>query len=234
MDTEQINQRNTNEFIAMTAHDLRGVIASIYGLNRLLEEKLQDLPDKDTKEMTALITSQCEQGVALTAGLIGTYKASLCSLTKLLTKQIDLYKIQTENKLIELKTDIPQRDIYVETQPIFLIRVLDNLIDNAVKFTPRNGNIKITLTQTDNKAIISFKDSGIGIPESFQSCLFEKTIQTQRLGTENEPSSGLGLFIIKKLIKELNGAIWYESHENEGTTFHISLDKINFNQQLVS
>lgn len=228
MDTEQINRRNTNEFIAMTAHDLRGVIARIYGLNRLLEEKLQDLPDKDTKEMTALITSQCEQGVALTAGLIGAYKASLCSLTKLLTKQIDLYKIQTRNKFIELKTDIPQRDIYVETQPILLIRVFDNLIDNAVKFTPRNGNIKITLAQTDNKAVISFRDSGIGIPDSFQSSLFDKTLQTQRLGTENEPSSGLGLYIIKELIKELKGAIWYESQENQGTTFHISLDKIKF------
>lgn len=52
-------------------------------------------------------------------------------------------------------------------------------------------------------------------------------MQTQRLGTENEPSSGLGLYIIKELIKELKGAIWFESQENQGTTFHISLDKKN-------
>lgn len=218
---------NTNELIAMTAHDLRGVIARIYGLNRLLEERLQSLPDKDAKKITELITFQCEQGLDMTAGLVSLYKSDVCSLTELLTKQIALYKYQADNKGIEVKAEIPQRDIYAETKPVLLIRVLDNLFDNAVKFTPRNGSIKITLTQADNKAVISFSDTGIGIPESFQPLLFEKTKQTQRQGTENESSTGLGLYINKQLTKELKGKIWYESIENRGTTFYVSLDWAN-------
>lgn len=222
-EAQQIHSWDTNELIALTAHDLRGIISRIYGLNLLVEEKLQSFPDKEAKKMIALITSQCKQGIDLTAGLVDTYKTSICSLTALLTKQTDLYRYQAENKAIELTTNIPHEDIYVETHPVPLIRVLDNLFDNALKFTPRYGSIKITLTRADNKVVISFRDSGIGIPASFQPLLFEKNIQTQRPGTENEPSNGLGLYIIKQMIEELNGAIWYESLENKGTTFYVSL-----------
>lgn len=224
MTTQQIKVQDTNELIAMTAHDLRGIISRIYGLNLHVEGELKDHPNKELRKLTALITSQCKQGIDLTEGLVDTYKTSLCSLSTLLAKQIALYRYQAENKSIELTSDIPHKDIYVETFPVPLIRVLDNLFDNALKFTPRKGSIKITLTQSDNKAVISFSDSGIGIPESFQPFLFEKNIQTQRLGTENEPSTGLGLYITKQMIEELSGTIWYESLEKKGTTFYVSLD----------
>lgn len=224
MATQQINRRDTNDLIAMTAHDLRGVIARIYGLNLLVEEEAKEHPDKELKKLTALITSQCKLGIDLTAGLVDAYKESICSLTELLTRHIALYRYQAENKGIELTTDIPKMDIYVKTRHVPLIRVLDNLFDNAVKFTPRYGSIKIILTQADNKAVISITDTGIGIPKSFQPMLFEKNIQTQRPGTENESSTGLGLYIIKQLTEELKGTIWYESIENRGTTFYVSLD----------
>lgn len=223
-EAQPVNRWNTNELIATTAHDLRGIIARIYGLNLLVEGKVKECPDKELRKLTALITSQCKQGIDLTAGLVETYKASLCSLTALLTKQIALYRYQAENKGIELTTDIPHVDISVETHPILLIRVLDNLFDNAVKFTPRFGSIKISLTQTGKKVVISLRDSGIGIPASFQPLIFQKNIKTQRLGTENEPSTGLGLYIIKQMTEELNGTIWYKSIENSGTTFYLSLD----------
>lgn len=226
-ETQHINRSDTNELIALTAHDLRSILARIYGLNLLVEEKLQSFPDKEVQKITALITSQCQQGLALTEGLVHTYEVSICSLTALLNRQIALYRHQAENKGIELTIDIPKSDIYLETKVVPLIRVLDNLFDNAVKFTPCLGSIKITLKQTDNKAVISFSDTGIGIPESFQPLLFEKNEQTQRLGTENEPSTGLGLYINKQLIKELKGEIWYESIENRGTTFYISLNSRN-------
>ena len=216
--------RGTNELIATTAHDLRGIIVRIYGLNLLVEGEIKEHPDMELRKLTALITSQCKQGIELTAGLVDTHKTRLCSLTTLLTKQIALYRYQAENKGIELMTDIPHTNIYVETHPILLIRVFDNLFDNAVKFTPRFGSIKITLTQADKKTVISFNDSGIGIPASFQPLLFKKNIKTQRPGTENEPSTGLGLYIIKQITEELNGSIWYESIENSGTTFFVSLD----------
>jgi two-component system sensor histidine kinase VicK len=224
MTAQQINKRDTDELIAMTAHDLRSIIARIYGLNSLVEEEMQEHPDKELKKLTALITSQCKQGIDLTAGLVDAYKTSVCSLTALLTRQITLYRYQAEKKGIELTTDIPKTDIYVETHPIALIRVLDNLFDNAVKFTPRYGSIKITLISAGKKTIIVFSDTGIGIPQSFRPLLFEKNIQTQRPGTENEPSTGLGLYIIKQMTEKLKGTIWYESLENIGTTFYISLN----------
>ena len=223
MTTQQINIKDTNELLAMTAHDLRNIITRIYGLNLLVNEEVQKHPDKELAKLTALITSQCQLGIDLTAGLVEAHKASFCSLTALLTRQVAIYRYQAENKGIELTTNIPKSDIYIETRSVPLIRVLDNLFDNAVKFTPRYGNIKISLTQANNKVIISFCDSGIGIPESFLPLLFDRNTQIQRLGTENEPSTGLGLYIIKQIIKELNGTIWCESDRSSGTTFFVSL-----------
>lgn len=231
MTTKYINRHDTNELIAMTAHDLRAIVGRIYSLNLLVQEGLKEYPDKELKNIIALITSQCRQGMDLTTGLVNTYKVSLCSLTELLSRQIAIYKHQAENKGIELTTYFPQGEIYVDTFPVALIRVLDNLFDNALKFTPRNGKIEITLKQSNNKAVISFSDSGIGIPQNFQPLLFEKNIQIQRPGTENEPSTGLGLYIIKQMTEELNGTIWYESNENIGTTFYVSL---NCKQYLVT
>lgn len=221
--TQEINWRDTNELIVTTAHDLRNIMSSIYGLNLLVEEKLQNFPDNETQKMVSLITSQCKKGLDLTSELIFTHNASICSLTELLTKQLVIYGFLAEKKNIELKVDIPKNDIYVETRPVSFMRVLDNLFDNALKFTPRHGSIKITLALIDNKAVISISDTGMGIPEVFQPLLFEKHTQTQRSGTESEPSTGLGLYITKQLLEELNGTIWYKSLKNIGTIFYVSL-----------
>lgn len=221
--TQEINWRDTNELIVTTAHDLRSIISKIYGLNVLVEENLQNLSDNETQKMVALITSQCKKGLDLTSELISTHNTSICSLTELLTKQLMIYGFQAEKKNIELKVDIPNNDIYVETRPVSFMRVLDNLFDNALKFTPRNGSIKITLALIDKKAVISISDTGMGIPEIFQPLLFEKNTQIQRPGTEREPSTGLGLYIVKQLMEELNGTIWYKSFKNIGTIFYVSL-----------
>ncbi|HDR50950.1 MAG TPA: ATP-binding protein [Mariniphaga anaerophila] len=75
------------------------------------------------------------------------------------------------------------------------------------------------------KAIISISDTGIGIPADFHPLIFNKFPQTQRPGTENEPSTGLGLYISKQLTEELQGNLWFRSVENRGTTFYLSLDE---------
>jgi two-component system sensor histidine kinase VicK len=101
--------------------------------------------------------------------------------------------------------------------------VLDNLVNNGIKFTPRQGQIILGLKLHDKKVIISVTDTGIGIPADFYPLIFNKLPQIQRPGTENEPSTGLGLYISKQLTDELRGNLWFRSAENKGTTFYLSL-----------
>lgn len=222
--TQQIRKHGISEHLAMTAHDFRSIVGSIYGLTQILEEKLKEHPDPEIKELTGLITTQCELGIDISTGLVQDYKQDICSLKELLTAQGHLYKHQAARKNITLTTDFPVPDFYVQTKPGLLLRVLDNLFKNAVKFTPRQGHIILGLKFRNHQAIISVTDTGIGIPQDFRSLLFSRCRQTQRPGTENEPSTGLGLYISKQLTEELQGKLWFSSVENKGTTFYLSLD----------
>lgn len=225
--TKPNNLLETEELIALAAHDLRGVIARISGLHGLLQAKVNAHPDLNVQELTGMIATQCKLGIDITSGIVRTYKQDLCSLNDLLATQIHLYKYQADRKNITLTVDLPDKNVCVHTKTGLLIRILDNLFDNAIKFTTQHGNIKTTLRQEGNKALISVQDTGIGIPENIQHQLFEKHRQTQRLGTENEASTGLGLYICKQIIEELKGELWFNSIENVGTTFYISLETHN-------
>lgn len=222
--TYQPGKHGISELLATTAHDFRNILGGIYGIIQILKEKLYEHPNSEISELTGLIASQCELGINISTGLVQDYKQEICSLKELLTAQAHLYKYQAARKNITLATDFPAMDIYLQTKPGLLIRVLDNLFDNAVKFTPRHGQIILGLKLRDQKAIISLTDTGIGIPADFYPLIFNKLPQTQRTGTENEPSTGLGLYISKQLTEELHGKLWFSSVENKGTTFFLSLD----------
>lgn len=226
--TKQIGEHGISELLATTAHDFRSILGGIYGLTQILEEKLQENPNPEIRELNGLIASQCELGIDISTGLVQDYKQEICSLKELLTAQAHLYKYQAARKNITLTTHFPVRDIYVQTKSELLIRVLDNLVNNAIKFTPRQGNVTLGLKLRDQKAIISVTDTGIGIPPDFHPLIFYKLRQTQRPGTENEPSTGLGLYISKQLTEELQGKLWFSSVENKGTTFYLSLSSYNY------
>ncbi|WP_051590719.1 sensor histidine kinase [Flavobacterium daejeonense] len=226
-ETQLSNSPTISEQIALAAHDFRNIINGIYGLNQLLSEKLNRDADPEIQEYLKLIATQCELGTELTSGLILPYQQSWFNLNELLTELQQTHQHRANSKNITLTVSFSNKDIYLRTDRTKLIRVLNNLFDNALKFTPRKGLITTKLTQQDNKALISIIDTGIGIPKSFHSTLFDKQPQTERTGTENEVSTGLGLYISKKLTEELNGQLWFESTENNGTTFHLSIDKTN-------
>lgn len=221
--TEQIGKLGFSELLATTAHDFRSIVGGIYGLTQVLEEKLKENPDPEIKELTGLIASQCELGIDVSTGLVKKYKQDIFSLKKLLATQANLYQYKAGWKNIKFDINFSECEIYVQTKPGLLLRVLDNLFDNAVKFTPRRGHIVLGLKLLDQKAIISLSDTGIGIPTDFHPLIFNKLRQTQRPGTENEPSTGLGLYISKQLTEELRGNLWFRSAENKGTTFFLSL-----------
>ncbi|MGG7036823.1 MAG: sensor histidine kinase [Flavobacterium sp.] len=226
-ETETEKERDAKELIALTAHDLKSILARIYSLNDFLQDKLNGHTDPEFEELTGLISSQCKLGMNITEGLVLSYNRDVFSLNDLLTKQALLYKYQADHKNIRLNVELSDKEIYVQNQSDLLTRVLDNLLDNSLKFTTRQGQITIGLGQQDTKAIISVSDTGIGISEYIQPLLFDRQPQIQRKGTENEPSTGLGLYISKQLTEELNGQLWFESKEHIGTTFYLSLDIYN-------
>lgn len=101
--------------------------------------------------------------------------------------------------------------------------VIRNLLSNASKFSTKNDKIIFNATVENDEVILSVKDSGIGIPEKIIDKLFVIGEKTSRKGTDDEPSSGLGLILCKEFVEKNNGKIWVESKEGIGSTFFFSV-----------
>jgi signal transduction histidine kinase len=100
--------------------------------------------------------------------------------------------------------------------------VIRNILSNAVKFTPKGGLVTIQSNKDSKSSIFSITDNGIGMNSKMAENLFKLDVKTNRTGTEDEPSSGLGLILCKEFVEKHGGKIWVESEENKGTTFYCS------------
>ena len=116
--------------------------------------------------------------------------------------------------------------IFAEIDEDKFMQVINNLISNSLKFTPKNGNIDVYLTESKKQVLITVADNGIGIPKKYHATLFEKFTNARRNGLNGEQSTGLGMSIIKTIIEWHKGKIWFDSEENKGTTFYIELPKV--------
>jgi two-component system sensor histidine kinase VicK len=137
----------------------------------------------------------------------------------------------TLTKLVETNHDknftlITKLDnLYINADSVKFFQVIHNLISNAIKFTPEGGQIDITLEEGEEDFIVSVKDNGIGIPNEFQSLVFQRNEVVRRSGLKGEKSMGLGLPIVKSLVELMNGEIWFESTEDRGSAFFVRFPK---------
>ena len=131
------------------------------------------------------------------------------------------------SKGIELFEDISNENFYSGIHKSKFKRAVNNILTNAIKFTPANGYIGLSTSQSEHELLIKIKDSGIGIPLSTQPYVFNKLTKAKRTGTDGEKSIGLGLYITKQIIEFHDGQLWFESDEKSGTTFFIKLGKGN-------
>ncbi|MEX2593854.1 MAG: ATP-binding protein [Anditalea sp.] len=113
----------------------------------------------------------------------------------------------------------------MEVDDYKFIQVINNLISNSIKFTHDGGVISVHIEEKKDHVLFKVADDGIGIPGVFHDRLFEKFTQARRPGLKGEPSTGLGMSIIKTIVDWHEGKIWFTSKENEGTTFYIELSK---------
>lgn len=119
----------------------------------------------------------------------------------------------------------PQAPLYITTDDIKLLQVVNNLVSNAVKFSQPEKPVTIAITEDEKQVLISVTDQGIGIPDVLRPMIFQRQIGLGRTGLNGEKSIGLGLSICKNLVTLMGGEIWFESTEGVGSTFCFSLPK---------
>jgi signal transduction histidine kinase len=230
----ELNELNNEKdsLMNIVAHDLKGPLNRITGLTTLLEME-GGLSDRQ-QEYLAMIKGSTKSGSDLITDLLDVnflnesadkHVSSLVDLKSLLERRIRFYQVSADLKSIKIdfSSDIKAEFISV---PDYLVRIMDNLISNAIKFSPINSLITITCSVDKEKAVVSVCDSGPGFTEEDRHYLFQRFKKLSASPTGGESSNGLGLAIVKTLVDRLHGEIELKSSPGKGAEFVLSIPAI--------
>ncbi|MBF9252996.1 PAS domain-containing sensor histidine kinase [Pontibacter sp. 172403-2] len=216
------------------AHDLAGPLGMIHSISELLSEEVKSYGSQDLDHLISLIEKTSKHGVSLIKSLIDTEFLETTGVD-LIKRRADIvvrleeimeqYQ-QSEREITKtFRFFCASKEIYIEFDDIKLLQAINNLISNSIKFTHEGGIITVSLEEHAQTVLIKVADNGIGIPEKYHDTLFDKFTNARRPGLDGEPSTGLGMSIIKTIVEWHQGRIWFESEVNVGTTFYIELPK---------
>ena len=230
MQTLEDTDRLRRELISNVSHDLRTPLSSMQGYLEMLtrpgisdeqRQSFMDIAFKHCRRLTQLVKELFELS-KLDAGRI-TPELEDFSLAELLQDVVQKYALIAEQKNIRLTA--PQTDrLYMVNADIALIeRVLENLIDNALRYTPENGSVQITLAQQKQCVEVGVEDTGIGLADEDIPHIFERYYCAQKPTEFHQQSTGLGLAIVKRILELHGSVIRVESKQHEGTRFQFPL-----------
>jgi len=149
------------------------------------------------------------------------------SLAKITQGLIGKFKAYIDASNIKVSLDIKGETKDVFTDPLWIEQAVENLLDNAIKYTKGGGEIKITIEQKDGKINFGIEDQGMGIPQEEQKYVFQKFFRSRNVSKAKTHGSGLGLNIVKKVVELSGGRVWFRSQEGKGTTFFFVLPTTN-------
>lgn len=237
---EKIIQQNTelqqlnatkDKFFSIISHDLKGPLNSLTSFSGLLinyfdslsKEEIQTLAkdlDKSLKNLFALLENLLEWSRSQTGAI--EFKPEAFNLSELVQENIDLLNAQAHTKEITLH--------YANAQPITVMAhknsvttVIRNLISNAIKFTPKGGTITLSATKSNEEALISISDTGVGMSIEVIDKIFRIDAKHSTKGTADEKGTGLGLVLCKDFVEKNKGSIGVQSEEGKGSTFYFTL-----------
>jgi two-component system sensor histidine kinase VicK len=210
----------------LVAHDVRNPLIHI----RLAVELLRRDPNSETLKLLAIIEQATVQAEAILQDVLYIGKLDAGQLLKqpldfsaYLDAQLATHRLAAQAKGVTLELDVPSVAVQANLNPNKFGRALDNLLTNALKFTPAGGRVRVRLSEHAGRPRLAVQDTGVGIPAEHQPHLFDKFSKAARQGLTGESTTGLGLFITQQIVRLHGGHIWVESRENEGTTFFIDL-----------
>ncbi|MGZ3874347.1 MAG: tetratricopeptide repeat-containing sensor histidine kinase [Mucilaginibacter sp.] len=225
----KLSIQEKDRILRAVAHDLRNPIGGITSLTQVM---LNEAVTEEQKEIINLIHETSHNSLELINEILEVADSGASALNKELVEinalvghSVELlnFKAAEKNQAIRLKLLKEPVQLLISREKIW--RVVGNLISNAIKFSPAGEIIDVEIADQDNEVEISFKDSGIGIPDGVKDKVFNIFTEAKRPGTAGEKSFGLGLSICRQIIENHNGKIWFESAEGKGTTFYITLPK---------
>ena len=221
--------RMKSEFLSTAAHELRTPLTSILGFSEILLQKEMDeerknrflkIINEESMSLSALINDLLDLSRIESGRGFKITKAPI-NIGSIILENIDIFKHQTDKHT--LKVNLPDDLVKIEADRDKINQVIENLISNALKFSPQGGEITISIEKTKDEVKINVSDNGMGIPEKDLPHVFEKFYRAENASSEAIGGTGLGLAIVKYIVESHKGRISVESKLGKGSTFRFIL-----------
>ena len=230
---QEKEERERRLFVSNVSHELRTPLTSVKSYLEALDEgALYDpvAPDfikvslDETNRMMRMVTDLLH--LSRIDNATTRLDVELINFTAFITfilNRFDKMRSQDDEKKYELVRDYPINSVWIEIDTDKMTQVIDNILNNAIKYSPDGGKITVSMKTTDDQMILSIKDQGLGIPKQDLPKIFDRFYRVDRARSRAQGGTGLGLAIAKEIIKQHNGFIWAKSEYGKGSTFTIVL-----------
>lgn len=240
---EKVEQERRS-FVSNVSHELRTPLTSVKSYTESLIDGAWE--DKEiAPEFLKVISTETDRMIRMITDLLnlsrmdqGKQELNLefVSINELVAHIIDRFEMvlkseQYRNKKYKIERDFTQRTLWVEIDQDKFIQVIDNIMNNAIKYSPDGGKITCRLMETHNSVVISITDEGLGIPRKDIGHVFDRFYRVDKARARSMGGTGLGLAISKEVVQLHGGKIWVTSVENKGSTFFISLPYIPMDEE---
>jgi PAS domain S-box-containing protein len=228
---ERALEQMRSDFVATVSHELRTPLAAIYGAALTIRRPDLELDDELRNHLLGVVAEESENlkqkveelllASQVDAGQLPT-SLEACDAPALVTGAIESAETHRAENIqisLDVEDDLPP----VRADPNQYRQVVVNLLDNAVKYSPDGGDVRLRLERNGNSVRLSVRDTGLGIPQKEQRRIFEKFYRLDPHMRRGVGGTGLGLYIVRELVHRLEGKVWVESAEGEGSTFFVEL-----------
>ena len=228
---EKLIEKMKTEFVSVAAHQLRTPLSAIKWTIRMILDGDAGEINEEQRELLEQTYISNERMIRLINDLLDVsrieegrllYDQKDARIEDVLDSVIEASQemLRNKNMVLEVnKKETPK--VKIDKEKIGV--VIQNLLENAIKYTEQGGKIKITLDNDEKNVIFKIEDSGVGIPKSQQDRIFTKFFRAENVTRMETNGTGLGLYTTKNIVQAHKGQIWFESEENKGTTFYFTI-----------
>lgn len=224
--------KKKDELLAIASHDIRSPVAAGKGALELLEPTLTNLTD-DQKHLLGVARRASDTVVHLLANLLSTAllesdddrdaPVPIVDVAQVAREVIELMEVQARHKGLELRLDVESSATTVRGDLMWIRQVTSNLVNNALKFTPKGGHVEVRIGRDGDAVTLAVEDDGVGIPDDKIDRVFERLTKLRPRGTAGERGTGIGLYVTRQLVDRLGGTISVKARQPSGTRFEVRI-----------